>query len=331
MELHVDTLAEQMRRRQRAGRLIGALLALLGAGAVAATLIVGLPRSRPAPPPLCYSDHVFEDFHAGYSKGARARRKAVFAAADDDRAFTRKPPPQPGEWLHGFREPGQTVAEHARDCRNRRTAERHTLHLLPYTDLGPAGHASLPTVVEFVEAWFVLDAQTLPMLEPPSAAWNPQRAQWHAERIADALEARVPADSLGVVGLLGRDMYVDGLNFVFGIGRFTRRVGVHSLHRFGDEPGARERRVLALMAHELGHMFGLEHCVFYACVMNGINSLDESDRTPLHLCPVCREKLRHAIGFEHGPRYAGLEAFFEARGMSVEADFARRQAARFRR
>lgn len=324
-----ETLLATIRRRQRLGRLVGGLAAALGLAGLT-LLFTGLarrPRGAPPPEPVAPIEAPPPvDPAEGYTPGARRRRLAVFAATPDDHAFDRKPTPQPGEWLFTFREPGQTVAEHARDCRNRRTAERHTLHLLPYTDLTDVDRAVLPALREFVEIYFGVDAVILPTRELPRAAWSATREQWHAEALADAQLGAVPPDSLGVLGLVGGDMYVDQLNFVFGIGRFEERVGVHSLHRFGDEPRRLKRRALLLTAHELGHMFGLRHCVFYACAMNGTNSLAESDRQPLHLCPVCREKLRHALGFEHVERYRRLADFYTRQGMGSDAAFARSQA-----
>ena len=39
-------------------------------------------------------------------------------------------------------------------------------------------------------------------------------------------------------------------------------------------------------------MFGISHCVHFHCRMNGSDSLEESDRSPMHLCPVCLRKLQ---------------------------------------
>lgn len=49
-------------------------------------------------------------------------------------------------------------------------------------------------------------------------------------------------------------------------------------------------------AHELGHCFGLDHCVYYACVMQGTASVAEDYRQPPYLCPVCARKLARAAG-----------------------------------
>ena len=38
-------------------------------------------------------------------------------------------------------------------------------------------------------------------------------------------------------------------------------------------------------------MLGLQHCIQFACVLNGSNSLDESDKKPSIICPECLAKL----------------------------------------
>ncbi|KAH3757553.1 hypothetical protein Pelo_10669 [Pelomyxa schiedti] len=51
------------------------------------------------------------------------------------------------------------------------------------------------------------------------------------------------------------------------------------------------RRILQLVYHEVGHVIGLAHCVWWQCCMNGANSLAESDAQPLCLCPAELSKL----------------------------------------
>ena len=47
----------------------------------------------------------------------------------------------------------------------------------------------------------------------------------------------------------------------------------------------------------------------------------ESDRRPLHLCPVCLRKLRWSIGFDVLERYRALERVTRADGFGDEADW----------
>jgi archaemetzincin len=62
-----------------------------------------------------------------------------------------------------------------------------------------------------------------------------------------------------------------------------------------------------VLEHETGHMVGLAHCIYFNCLMNGSNHLAESDRRPLHLCPVCLRKLQWSIGFDVVARYGAPE------------------------
>ncbi|KAL0934353.1 Archaemetzincin-2 [Colletotrichum truncatum] len=63
-----------------------------------------------------------------------------------------------------------------------------------------------------------------------------------------------------------------------------------------DQRGMWFSRVARTAAHELGHCFGLDHCVYYACVMQGTGGLGEDARQPPYFCPVCEAKLMYGLG-----------------------------------
>ncbi|KIW48045.1 uncharacterized protein PV06_00674 [Exophiala oligosperma] len=54
-------------------------------------------------------------------------------------------------------------------------------------------------------------------------------------------------------------------------------------------------RLCRTVSHELGHCFGLDHCKYKACVMQGAASVAEDMRQPPYLCPVCDRKVAWAI------------------------------------
>ena len=62
--------------------------------------------------------------------------------------------------------------------------------------------------------------------------------------------------------------------------------------------------------------------------MNGSDSLAESDRHPMHVCPVCLRKLHYALQhsarrtFEPTERYAELAPALAAVGLTAEAAWA---------
>ncbi|XP_078481242.1 archaemetzincin-2-like [Ciona intestinalis] len=66
-------------------------------------------------------------------------------------------------------------------------------------------------------------------------------------------------------------------------------------------------RACRVMAHEVGHMFGLKHCIWSKCLMNGSNHIQESDMRPSFLCPVCLRKLQVVLGFDLLTRYKAMK------------------------
>lgn len=61
------------------------------------------------------------------------------------------------------------------------------------------------------------------------------------------------------------------------------------------------------MVHEIGHLFGLRHCIYYQCVLNGSNGLFESDaRKDDILCPICTCKLKLNAKFDCHERFVHL-------------------------
>jgi archaemetzincin len=72
---------------------------------------------------------------------------------------------------------------------------------------------------------------------------------------------------------------------------------------------------LEVLAHETGHVFSLHHCRTHECLMNGSNSLDETDRSPLHLGPHCLKKLQYNLRFDIPSRYHRLRSFYAKHGL----------------
>src|SRR5262249_31133159 len=127
---------------------------------------------------------------------------------------------------------------------------------------------------------------------------------WGGEQILapyvldDLLKPKRPDDALAYVAFTASDLWPgEGWNFVFGQASLSERTGVWSIHRFDDPAASKEAfqrcliRTLGTASHETGHILTMQHCTVYECSMNGSNSLAESDRKPLHVCPVCLRKL----------------------------------------
>jgi archaemetzincin len=66
-------------------------------------------------------------------------------------------------------------------------------------------------------------------------------------------------------------------------------------------------------------MFGVTHCIYFNCLLNGSNHLDEADRRPMDICPVDLRKLQFSVGFDVTKRYEELTRFYEEVGFDDEA------------
>jgi len=145
-----------------------------------------------------------------------------------------------------------------------------------------------------------------------------------------------------LIGLTMYDLYSSGnSNFVFGEADTASYVGIFSFSRYSPyyynnipdqfmNPDIQLSvavmkkllwRAVAVSVHEIGHMFGLEHCIYFQCVLNGSNSLPESDSQPQHLCPVCLHKLYFIIGFDPAYRYNLLKDWYHQLQFQEEWDW----------
>ena len=80
----------------------------------------------------------------------------------------------------------------------------------------------------------------------------------------DVLPPRLSQDAAVLIALTAADLWPgEGWNYVFGQASLSDRVGVWSLHRFGDAEESDDafrqclRRTLKTASHETGHMFSM--------------------------------------------------------------------------
>ena len=259
----------------------------------------------------------------------------------DPRDFDPPPEPEPGDWLYEHPEQPQTFERYIQSGFHPLTNERRVIYLLPLGTF-PAEAPPLASLAALVRAYYTVEVRVLPpvKIETVDARTRKNRStgkrQLRAPDVLTWLESRVPDDAYALMALTMEDLYPEeSWNFVFGMASLEERVGVQSLARqdpafFGAprEPGWQKlalRRAAWTVVHEIAHMFGLSHCVHFTCVVAGSNSQDESDRRPLHVCPVCMHKLWWAIRFDPVARERELARVLRELGIDDEADWSERR------
>jgi archaemetzincin len=228
----------------------------------------------------------------------------------------------------------QTFADFERTQPNRPNQKRHTLYFVPLGDYDETVGPPLKSLEAFASAFFVLPVKILPALSLEELSIKIRERsdgpdQLLSTDVLDCLKPLVPDDAFCLLAITMKDLYPDEKwNFVFGQASLRDRVGVYSFVRYTPQFGGNVvdsasgkvlRRSCQVLSHETGHMFGIRHCIHFQCLMNGSNSLNESDRKPLHLCPVCLRKLQSSINFDVVERYKALKGFSEDAKWSDEA------------
>ena len=84
------------------------------------------------------------------------------------------------------------------------------------------------------------------------------------------------------------------------------------------------KRGCRLLVHEISHLLGIDHCVHFACCMNGSGHLGEDFSQPMTLCPIDLRKLQVLVGFDTVYRYNDLWSICVKLGFE-EAEWFRRR------
>ncbi|MCW4020950.1 MAG: archaemetzincin family Zn-dependent metalloprotease [Candidatus Bathyarchaeota archaeon] len=141
------------------------------------------------------------------------------------------------------------------------------------------------------------------VLEVPREAYNASRRQYVSTRIlSDVLSYAKKVGAAGdgvyrVLGVVDVDLYVPGLNFVFGEAWCPGKAALISLFRLRPEfygAASDERlfieRAVKEAVHEVGHTLGLRHCGNPACGMRFSLHIEMTDRKRAGFCKTCRQK-----------------------------------------
>jgi len=234
----------------------------------------------------------------------------------------RLPAPRRGEWRSVVREREQSFEEYVRECANRKSRRRSQLVILPLGGVASRCGPMLGLLRDYGAIFFGLEARIADDLPLPDTAHRSPRDQHNSSMILDELAGRLADEALITLGITDADLFSRGTKYVFGEGSLERRVGICSLARLRTAaPALFLRRALKLMSHEAAHILSIPHCVQRRCLMQGANTLEESDRHPLEPCAEDLRKIRWNTGVDSAKRAAQLRVFYERIGWAGESGF----------
>eukprot|EP00927_Polykrikos_kofoidii_P046603 TRINITY_DN40787_c0_g1_i1.p1 TRINITY_DN40787_c0_g1~~TRINITY_DN40787_c0_g1_i1.p1 ORF type:complete len:561 (+),score=27.27 TRINITY_DN40787_c0_g1_i1:131-1684(+) len=195
------------------------------------------------------------------------------------------------------------------------TAERQCVHLLPLGSTEfPAG--LLPQIRDICGGFFWPLRAALLRPHTPSHCGCAD-GSLDANALLTWMKPRLRADSVMLVGLSTAALTNRGAPTV-GASDWESRIAVVSVGTCQEssdkivqgteltESGIFLERSAKLVLHQATHMFGILHCCYYRCLMNGSSCLEEADSKPPYLCGICLKKLHLVLGFNVLDRYMRL-------------------------
>jgi archaemetzincin len=135
----------------------------------------------------------------------------------------------------------------------------------------------------------------LPSMPDPAYAWDAARGQYSSTPILEAVRDACPNGRVKLLGITSRDIFIPMLSFLYGQAQVDGPAALISLARLRQEfyglpanHGLLVERARKEALHELGHAFGLVHCLDKGCVMSLATNIRQLDLKGGDFCGACR-------------------------------------------
>lgn len=128
--------------------------------------------------------------------------------------------------------------------------------------------------------------------------YNPGRRQYDGNGVLKMVAQNWSANTLKTIGLVRVDLFIPILTYIFGQAILNGNTGIASLYRLKNELYGLEQndnlqteRFRKVILHELGHTFGLIHCLYPICVMRSSTYVEDIDQKKISFCQNCQDEL----------------------------------------
>lgn len=165
--------------------------------------------------------------------------------------------------------------------------------------LGDFDANTIEYIADKITSFYGCKTILLDSLNLPKNAYNKSRDRYRADTLLNFLKTRIPDSIDNIIGFTNEDISVSIHSSndwgVFGYGHCPGKCSVVSSFRLGKNKVQREifnTRIKNVVLHELGHNFGLPHCLDSNCLMKDakgkLSSVEGSNRK---LCSNCKNKI----------------------------------------
>ncbi len=175
--------------------------------------------------------------------------------------------------------------------------------LIAIQPLGKISEKIIESVTAGIKKAYSVDTVVLPVKKLPESAWYKPRKRYRAEKILDYLNVIADEKHTKIVGLTAKDISTTKGDIydwgIFGLGSLGGKPCVISTFRLRRGKVSYNffiNRVIKVVNHEIGHTFGLPHCLNYGCLMEDAKgTIKTVDRETGIFCDECRKQLKDLL------------------------------------
>ena len=166
-----------------------------------------------------------------------------------------------------------------------------TVAILP---LGQVDETELEFLAYVLRNFFSLQTKLMSVVTVPRKFYRPKRKQYDADQLLDYVLSYKPKRAGMIVGVFNGSLFSENIKKILGLAYLTNGSMIYStkdLHEDCTDISKKQKRSEWIILHEMGHVFGFDHCPVDNCALNEFCDYDYVDETKPTYCLKCLEKI----------------------------------------
>ena len=175
----------------------------------------------------------------------------------------------------------------------------NSIYLAP---IGTVDEGLLGMLEDSLRQAFGFEVRRAASCADPLYAFDASRLQYSSTLILREIVRSLPSDAFRVLGVTEVDLFIPMLSFIYGQAQLGGKAGIVSVARLSQEfygmpanQDLKANRTVKEAIHELGHTFGLIHCLDKGCPMSLATNIHQLDLKGSELCHGCSLVMQESI------------------------------------